>query len=199
MRPFGKHPRPSFKKNAWRSAEYAERKDTEWDARIDITGEMTVEKIVNTITAARDLFSYVLISDLEFPDDQVPGNIVTGTGSGSKEIHVHIAVIAKEKMTRKEILTCLRGPEKLSDEFCVPRIRTYSYIGWYVHHKKPAWKVNPEKAIAYEKGLLPLDGFSKPECEKVIRMVKKYGDQEDHDRFQPYYDALRGILKRSEE
>lgn len=175
--------RVNFKKREY-TWEKNTRMDTEWDIRIDITDECPLNHIIDTLKLNDTAFEYVMVSGLENPDNEAFDI------KGSTGVHVHIALVTRAPSNRDRVLQMCRGSVKLSDEYAVPRKRTYSYAGWYLHHAKVSMKLDPKQRVSYERGLLPLDGFTDAECKQVVRMCYKFAEQEDMERFQPWYDVL---------
>lgn len=139
----------------------------EWDIRIDAK-PMDANKIVATIKKNLDQITYVLVSGVENPES-------ADVQWGSKEQHVHIALIAKDHISRDVALILCRGFPKTSSEYAVPRNTKFTYAGWYMHHTKMDMKLVKEPALRFEFGSLPEDPIDTETSKKVRMMFKKFG------------------------
>jgi hypothetical protein len=171
--------------------ERANRTATEWDIRIDITPECTLDYVVQTIkdSITTGDIVYTLIGGLEEPD------IMTQlkTMSTSDSTHVHIALVMLFEINRATALKICRGPKKLSDEYCAPRNKRFTYAGWVAHHTKTLSKVDQDHLIEYEYGTLPMDALNEETCWKVVKILKRYGTNDIKSRFDIYYKHLDKI------
>ena len=144
------------------------RTTTEWDLRIDCDVH-TVARIISTIESCKEHLDYVLVSGVEQPD------IVH---YGSKETHVHVALIAKQPIRRDQALAMCRGPFKATDEYAVPRNRKFTYAGWYLHHAKLDWKIVTEPPVRLEIGQLPDDEENDENKKAIKRMINKFANDD---------------------
>nr|QTE03367.1 MAG: replication-associated protein [Grus japonensis CRESS-DNA-virus sp.] len=161
-------------KQAPRATEKARRvrTATEWDIRIDCD-QTYVEEIIANLKKSRDLIHYALVSGLEQPDE---------VKYGSKDVHCHIALIVEYHMRRDQVLALCRGHLKKTDEYCTPRNRKFTYAGWFLHHTKLDWKLVLEPPQRLEIGTLPDDEVTDENKKEVLRMIKKFGsDEEAHE------------------
>jgi len=164
--------------------QYAERTTNEWDIRIDIANGITPDGLLESITMHLDEVVYVMIGGVEQPDDLAAGP------TGSKDHHVHIALVTMEPTNRATALGFFRA-EKVSDEYASPRNQKFTYAGWLAHHSKLAFKLDTEAdPILFEYGTAPLDHYDRETCWKVVRILKKFGNPDMKARFKSYYDAL---------
>jgi hypothetical protein len=171
--------------------ERANREATEWDIRIDITPECTLDYVLQTIkdSITTGDIVYTLIGGLENPDE---AHEYKSFGK-SLQTHVHIALVMLFEINRATALKICRGPKKLSDEYCVPRNQKFTYAGWVAHHTKPYTKHDLECLIEYEYGTLPMDALNEETCWKVVKILKRYGTNDIKARFDIYYKHLDKI------
>lgn len=199
MRTYGKN--FAFKK----TATYKQRQtrlDSEWDIRIDVNDSLSIETILENIRKNLDDFQYVCVSGIEDPDIQptlgcatqqqaLLGGWRSGANQyGSKDTHVHLAVVLFGPMSRNDVLRLCRGNRKITDEYCAPRNRKFTYAGWILHHSKPGFKVVGEPGLRYEYGTLPLDPYTTECAMKVSNMIKKFGSEGMNNRFKQYTDLI---------
>lgn len=152
----------------------AERYNTEWDIRIDCS-DTYCDEIVQNLADNGHLLEYCLISGREQPDT---------VAHGSKDIHVHIAIILKYAMRRDQVLSLCRGALKRTDEYCCPRNRKFTYAGWFMHHTKLDYKLVTEQPIKWEFGILPSDDLTEENKKKAQQMFKKFAmDDEKHQEY----------------
>ena len=170
---------------------------TEWDIRLDINDILTPEVIVSNIKEALasprgDDISYVLVSGVERPDTMGPGKFVPDkVGSGSTEHHVHLCVVLLVPRQRFDVLKLVRGPRKVGDEYAAPRNAKFPYAGWVIHHAKPAFKLDGEPDIRFERGDLPMDPFTSDWALKIQGIMKKWSSPAMQQRFKGYMDLLK--------
>lgn len=174
--------------------DYKNRTSFEWDIRLDIVNGFTSAKALEHAVAHKAKIQYCLIGAEEAPDN-IKAIHETGTFNpqkpGSEEIHIHVALVLKEAATRADVLQLLRGPRSigLGNEYAVPRNPKFTYAGWLAHHTKVFTKINangPYKLLEF--GDLPMDAYDEATCWKVIRMIKKFGNEEMTKRFKGYSD-----------
>lgn len=166
---------------------------TEWDIRLDINDILTPEVIVSNIKEALDEFSFVLVSGVERPD-KVTSTAAFGNNkpapAASSEHHVHLCVVLFVPRQRFDVLKLVRGPRKLGDEYAAPRNAKFPYAGWVIHHAKPAFKLDGEPDIRFERGDLPMDPFTSDWALKIQGLMKKWGTPAMKQRFKGYMDLL---------
>lgn len=178
--------------------DYKNRESTEWDVRLDLVNGFTDSKILDHAVAHKERIAFCIIGAIEHPD------VATAPSSGfktmskalSEENHVHIAIILKKPANRGDVLQLLRGPRPIGtgNEYCVPRNPKFTYAGWIAHHTKLFTKINPDGPLKlYEYGDLPMDSYDEETCWKVIRMLKKFGNEEMKERFKSYSQKLDEI------
>nr|QTE03561.1 MAG: replication-associated protein [Syrmaticus reevesii CRESS-DNA-virus sp.] len=167
--------------------EVANREATEWDVRLDVNEGFTSAHVLEHAVAHQDKFTYCLIGDVENPDVETVVN-------GSKETHVHVAIIMAKPSTREAVLQLLRGARKRGDEYAAPRNPRFTYAGWVMHHTKTTFKINPDGPfVLYENGDLPEDAFDEKTCWAVVRMMKKFGNPDMKQRFKKYSTMLDAL------
>lgn len=165
---------------------------TEWDIRLDINDILTPEVIVSNIKESLDELSFVLVSGVERPDTAGPGAFdPKKVHSGSSEHHVHVCVVLFVPRQRADVLKLVRGPRKLGDEYAAPRNAKFPYAGWVIHHAKPAFKLDGEPDIRFERGDLPMDPFTSDWALKIQGLMKKWGSPAMQQRFKGYMDLLK--------
>jgi hypothetical protein len=167
MRHYAPYDKTKQKSQKGKKKERVIRLAKEWDIRIDAK-PMDANKIVATIKKNLDQISYVLVSGVENPES-------AEVSWGSKEQHVHIALIAKDNISRDIALILCRGFPKTTSEYAVPRNTKFTYAGWYMHHTKTDLKLVKEPALRFEHGVLPQDLMDNETCKKVRLMFKKFG------------------------
>lgn len=158
---------------------------TEWDIRIDVSAGLTAENVINFIKENLGDIQYVLVSGVEKPDLESAGE------HGSKDVHVHIALVVQVPKNRTEVLRMVRGPRKMGDEYAAPRNNKFSYAGWIIHHSKPGFKLDGEPGIRYENGDIPMDPFTTEWALKIDAIMKKWGSDPMKKRFSGYTEMLR--------
>lgn len=164
---------------------------TEWDIRVDVSEALTVENIIGFIKEQLDDIGYVLVSGVERPDTEGPGEFVeTKNHSGSKEHHVHVCLVLHVPLNRAGVLKLVRGQRKMGDEYAAPRNPKFAYAGWVIHHTKPAYKVEGEPLIRYEHGTLPMDPFTTEWAMKIDALLRKWGSPITKNRFGVYTALL---------
>jgi hypothetical protein len=163
-----------------------ERCATEWDVRVDVCDALTAENIINFIKENINDVQYVLISGVEKPDTTEVQNQY-----GSKNLHVHVALVTVVPKNRSSVLRMVRGPRKISDEYAAPRNAKFSYAGWIIHHAKPGFKLEGEPGIRYENGDLPMDPYTTEWALKIDAIMRKWGSDAMKSRFSGYTDLLR--------
>lgn len=194
MRTYGKNYKVNGASKPYVSAkEYRTRESTEWDVRVDCVNGITPETIRGQMQMRLPELVYGLIGGLENPDlNANPSTGATGPpiASGSKEDHVHIALVFLRPVCRATALKMCRE-FKAGDEYATPRNRKYTYAGWLAHHTKAAWKVDPEAPkVFFEYGTLPMDSYDEETCWKVVKILKKFATPDIKVRFSGYYDAI---------
>lgn len=172
---------------------------TEWDIRLDVSDALTVENIISNIKEQLDDLSFVLVSGVERPDNMAntvgpngkPFVEGKGSGTGSKEHHVHLCLVLFVPRQRADVLKLVRGPRKMGDEYCAPRNAKFPYAGWVIHHAKPSYKLDGEPDIRFERGMLPMDPFTSDWALKIKSLMTKWGTPAMEQRFKGYLDLLR--------
>lgn len=178
-----------------------ERLATEWDVRVDITEDLSADKIVERVRAASDDLLYALVSGVERPDikngesalQQGPG----WKNTGSEQNHVHVCIVLLAPLKRADVLRMVRGPRKFGDEYATPRNPKFTYAGWVIHHAKPGYKLDGESLVRYESGTLPIDALTTDNAMKITSILKKWGTDGMKNRFKMYTELLeRENIKR---
>lgn len=181
------------------TATYKERQErlaTEWDVRLDINSDLTVDDIVSRVRDHLDEFLFILVSGIERPDDK-DALARQGSNHGSTELHVHLCVVLLAPLKRVDVLKLLRGPRKLGDEYCTPRNPKFTYAGWLIHHGKPGFKIDGESLVRFEHGTLPMDPLTTDSAMRIKSMQRKWGTDATAARFKVYLDLLeRDAIKR---
>nr|QTE03487.1 MAG: replication-associated protein [Fringilla montifringilla CRESS-DNA-virus sp.] len=206
MRTFGKnykeHPKTVQRVS---NADYKNREAVEWDIRLDLVNGMTSAKILEHAVQWKDKFTFCLIGAEEEPDTTPRKNDFSSAGSWtSDEVHVHIAIVMAKACKRGEVLQLLRGPRPIGtgNEYAVPRNPKFTYAGWIAHHTKVLSKINPDGPLKlYEYGDLPMDSYDEATCWKVLKILKKFGNDEMKERFKSYsmkIDAYKIMKKELE-
>ena len=157
------------------------REDVEWDLRIDLNDTVTIDSIVKHVSSIPNCV-YALVSGTEAPDEN--------TTYGSKENHVHVALVVENPLKRAEALKAVRGSRKYTEEYAAPRNRKYTYAGWFIHHTKLLTKLEGQPRFAFEFGTLPMDPFTIESAEKIKRIQDRYGDELTAKLFKGYFDLL---------
>lgn len=166
--------------------EYRTRESTEWDVRVDCVNGITPETIRSQMQVRLSELVYGLIGGLERPDSTT----LTDGAIGSKEDHVHVALVFLAPVCRATALKMCRE-DKVGDEYATPRNKKFTYAGWLAHHTKLAFKVDPEAPkVFYEYGTLPMDSYDEETCWKVVKILKKFATPDIKNRFSSYYDML---------
>lgn len=166
--------------------EYRTRESTEWDVRVDCVNGITPETIRSQMQVRLSDLVYGLIGGLERPDSVT----LTDGSIGSKEDHVHVALVFLTPVCRATALKMCRE-SKVGDEYATPRNKKFTYAGWLAHHTKLAFKVDPEAPkVFYEYGTLPMDSYDEDTCWKVVKILKKFATPDIKNRFSSYYDML---------
>lgn len=166
--------------------EYRTRESTEWDVRVDCVNGITPETIRSQMQVRLSELVYGLIGGLERPDSTT----LTDGSIGSKEDHVHVALVFLTPVCRATALKMCRE-SKVGDEYATPRNKRFTYAGWLAHHTKVAFKVDPDAdKVFYEYGTLPMDSYDEETCWKVVKILKKFATPDIKARFSSYYDAL---------
>lgn len=165
--------------------EYRTRESTEWDVRVDCVNGITPTTIRDQMQLRLPELAYGLIGGLERPDSTT----LTDGSIGSKEDHVHVALVFLTPVCRATALKMCRE-SKVGDEYATPRNKKFTYAGWLAHHTKRASKVDPESTLFYEHGTLPMDSYDEDTCWKVAKILKKFATPDIKVRFSSYYDAL---------
>lgn len=175
--------------------DYKNRESTEWDVRLDLVDGFTSSKLLDRVVEFKDKFAFCIIGAEEKPDVHLSDAIARAGKaiSGSEEIHVHVAVILQKPAKRGDVLQLLRGPRPIgtNNEYAVPRNPKFTYAGWIAHHTKVLTKINPDGPLKlYEHGDIPMDSYDEETCWKVIRMIKKFGNEEMKQRFKSYSEKI---------
>lgn len=147
--------------------ERKERQSNEWDVRIDVTPAYA-DEIQANLEKAKEMIDYCLVSGIEKADSEV-------LTTGSKENHIHIAIIFKYALRKDQVLATCRGLIRKTDEYCVPRNKKFTYAGWYIHHTKIDWKLVLEPTVRLEFGVLPQDDDNEYNRTSILRLFKKFG------------------------
>jgi len=176
MRSYAPYDKTKQRTQAGDKKKRAERYSTEWDVRIDCDDDYATE-IVNNLKNS-PIIKYCLVSGREQPDT---------TSYGSKDVHIHIAIILEYGLRRDQVLGLCRGLQKRTDEYCTPRNRKYTYAGWYLHHTKLDWKIVKDAPIRYERGTLPEDDPTEENKKAIQRLFKKFSMDDET------YQALNRI------
>lgn len=170
MRSFAPYDKTKAPGKRTTAKERKERQSNEWDVRIDCTPAYA-DEIQANLTAAKEMIEYCLVSGIEKADSEV-------LTTGSKENHVHIALIFKYALRKDQVLSVCRGHLKKTDEYCVPRNKKFTYAGWYIHHTKIDCKLVLEPALRLEFGLLPEDDDNEYNRTSINRLFKKFGNDD---------------------
>lgn len=197
MRTYGKNYKVNGASKPYVSAkEYRTRESTEWDVRVDCVNGITPVTIRDTMQLRQSDIVYGLIGGLESPDGAAPayttqhGETVALTGGTiSRQEHVHVALVFLRPVCRATALKMCRET-KLGDEYATPRNTKFTYAGWLAHHTKLVSKVDPDIALFYEYGTLPMDSYDEQTCWKVVKILKKFATPDIKLRFSSYYDAI---------
>lgn len=171
VRAYAPYDRTKQGSDAGKKKERKERSSTEWDVRIDCD-RTYAEEIVNNLKNALPIIEYCLVSGIEKADSEA-------LSYGSKENHVHIALVFHYPLRRDQALAHCRGLLKKTDEYATPRNRKFTYAGWFLHHTKIDWKLASELPLRYEYGLLPADPLDEDTKKSVARMFNKFGKDSD--------------------
>ena len=187
MRSYGKNYKVNGASKTYVSAkEYRTRESTEWDVRVDCVNGITPETIRGQMQLRIADIVYGLIGGLERPD----ATTLTDVAIGSKEDHVHVALVFLSPVCRATALKMCREA-KVGDEYATPRNKKFTYAGWLAHHTKHAFKVDPEAPkVFFEVGTLPMDSYDEETCWKVVKILKKFATPDIKIRFSSYYDML---------
>lgn len=190
MRTYSKNYASNPRKQPYVTAkERAERLSREWDVRIDVNLFISPADIKASLEADKEGLVYALIGGVEVPDKQVHGATFT-PALGSSQDHVHIALVFHEPVNRERALRACR-PEKVTDEYAVPRNQRFTYAGWLAHHAKAQYKLDPLlPTIYWEHGVLPEDAMDEKTCWDVAKILKKFGTKQVKARFSHVYAAL---------
>lgn len=167
MRSYAPYNKDMRKSRAGAAKKRETREACEWDIRIDCTSNYA-DVIVETLKNVEHLLTYALVSGIEQPDD-------ADTTWGSKNLHVHIALVFKSEFNRNQVLAYCRGLIKQTDEYAVPRNQGYTYAGWYIHHVKADVKILSEPYARYEFGILPVDPVTPKNCKAIKALLRKFG------------------------
>lgn len=170
-----------------------DRTGKEWDIRIDITDRWNIVSILDRLQCNKDAFAYLLVGGLEFGTAKLDRPVDNKWNSENPEPHIHIAMITKNIVSRLDALKFVRE-FKTGGEYCVPRKTNLTYIGWRLHHSKPATKSVGDK-ILLEHGQLPMDAITPEISLQVYYMVRRYGREEDKNKFKIYYDGGLELLR----
>lgn len=190
MRSYGNSKQFLYKKTATYKQRH-DRLDTQWDVRIDVNELLTVEDIIMKINDDLNKIQYILIGDTEEPDTRPDQDHATNKEFGSNGNHVHIALVLYIPHKRADVLQLLRGRRKITDEYCAPRNRIFTYAGWVLHHTKPRGKINPNgNGIRYEYGECPIDAYTTDEALKIEKMVQRFGRPEITKRYVYWLNML---------
>ncbi len=167
MRSYAPYDRTKQTSDAGKKKERKTRTSTEWDIRIDCDQEYA-DRIVHHLNDGVGPATYLLVSGIEQPDN-------ADVTWGSKQLHVHVALVSEYALRRDQALSLVRGSTPTTEEYAVPRNTKYTYAGWYLHHTKLDCKLVKEPPIRFEHGELPKDAVDADTKIKVQRMFKKYG------------------------
>lgn len=163
-----------------------ERTSKEWDVRIDCDA-LYADTICRTLEASNALIQYCLVSGIEQADgqfvewDKQETNAKAGSW-GSKDNHVHIALIFEQELNREQVLATCRGLIGTTDEYATPRNQKFTYAGWYIHHAKTDWKMVAEPAVRLEFGVLPVDNDTPYNRAAIRRLHRKFGCDDTKQR-----------------
>nr|QTE03555.1 MAG: replication-associated protein [Prunella montanella CRESS-DNA-virus sp.] len=184
MRTYAPYDRTKQGSQVGKKKERRERSSEEWDIRIDCDATYA-DVIVNNLRNCQYLLDYALVSGIEKADSET-------LNYGSKNNHIHIALVFLYPMRAYQAMQHCRGLLPLTGEYCVPRNKKFTYAGWFMHHTKIDWKLANERPIRYEYGLLPADEMDDDTKKKVKSMYNKFGkgseewEAENKSRFLAY-------------
>lgn len=135
--------------------------DREWDARFNVPTEEVLNSLIDCLTreAQQGKFRYALCSGVEIGDRPYRNDFQVR--------HVHVALVYNNRVTKASIMKNLNISQGYG-YYLVPRNREYPYSGWKTHHTKLATKVDTEKLVLFETGVLPADK-PKPEAQVAKR------------------------------
>lgn len=167
VRSFAPYDRTKQSSQAGKKKQRTERSSEEWDIRIDCEAPYA-QIIQDKLFHSKDLINYCLVSGIEKADNEVLNN-------GSKENHIHIALITKYVMRRDQVLALCRGLVKCTEEYAVPRNKKFTYAGWYMHHTKGDSKLVQEPSMRLEFGVLPEDEDNEYNRTSILRLFSKFG------------------------
>lgn len=167
VRSYAPYDRKKQSGDAGKKKERRERKSNEWDIRIDCTPEYA-QVIQDNLLNSKHVVDYALVSGIEKADSEA-------LTTGSKENHVHIALITRYDMRRDQALALCRGLRACTEEYAVPRNKKFTYAGWFMHHTKADYKLVQEPHLRLEFGVLPEDEDNEYNRAAIKRLFNKFG------------------------
>lgn len=138
-----------------KKALYQSREATEWDLGLRLHNEdidTELQKIIFQIEVNRSRLYYALVGGIEYT-----------IGGG---FHAHIAIIFKHPQKKHAVLHMLDRLHQ-TNQYCVPRNQSYSYLGWKLHHIKQDTKIG--QCQLYEHGILPFETLTKQQYDTCVR------------------------------
>lgn len=119
------------------------RMSCEWDINVQVSEQWPTSKVIEALQECSDFLVYGLVGGVEF--------------STRDDNHVHIALIFRFEVSKRDVLSYLKNPP--GQKYAAPRNKKWPYCGWKIHHCKTETKVESEsdKHILWEMGKLPVD------------------------------------------
>ena len=161
--------------------------DREWDIRLNVPTTEYLEEICANITeqVSKERYRYILVSGVEIGDNP--------KHDCYKVQHIHIAVIAHNRMTKSSILKNW-GVIEGYGYYMVPRKRELPYSGWKKHHLKEDTKIDKGCLCIMEHGELPADRQFKRENHFAVR-----SDNEKKMKTDDILIHMRQLMENGEE
>lgn len=169
---------------------------TEWDIRFNVSTNSLNDIIHRLKTTLKDQVVYVLVGGEERGTAYQERKMLAvgaNTPGLAPYLHHHMCLVVPNTVSRSRIVSML-GLQ--SPCYCVPRDPKYTYIGWYIHARKPQTKTNPTVLQLYEAGNRPLDSINEHTTKQVAYMVKQYGTPEERQEMRLAKQELRNGINQ---
>lgn len=156
-----------------------EARSNEWDIRVTVCSEMTIEDVVQKLHKYDDKILYCLVGGEELGKAwQQKKEVDPYTLEEIEDYkHHHVCLVLYEETSYKEVCRMI-GMEHRIGKYVVPRNKSYTYAGWVIHATKTKTKTDPGERQVKEWGTRPIDDSTDENKKRIRYMIMKYGDTE---------------------
>lgn len=151
----------------------------EWDIRITVDEDYTVDWVIEKLDASSDKILWYLMGGEEL-----------GKARAQKEEvdpytleavlpykHHHLCLVLHEDTSYRSVCKMIGAIHRVG-KYVALRDPKYTYAGWIIHATKINTKTDKGKRMVKERGTRPVDVDNEENEKKIRYMIQKYGDTE---------------------